>query len=205
MQYGYKDWIPSQSYYALAQAAGCMTNFIPGSFAVSSTIFQCLVGKDTETLKNASASVSFSGAYGTWGFLPVTDDTFIQQLPSQQLQKRQVNGLRMLSGVSSYVNHEFSFADLRQNNAAEGPLFVPQNITTEQDLVNYLKDIFPLFTEDDISKILLYYPGSNATDNPDAIDYATLGYTGPTANNQSSIATGQQQRAHVRQTPQINI
>jgi len=75
---------------------------------------------------------------------------------------------------------------------------VPQNITTEQDLVNYLEDTFPLFTEDDISKILLYYPESNATDNPHAIDYATLGYTGATADNESSIATGQQQRANVR-------
>lgn len=106
MQYGYKDWLPSQAYYAFAQAAGCMTNFIFGSFAVSSTIFQCLVGKDTETLKNASASVSAAGAYGTWGFLPVTDDTFIQQLPSQQLQTRQVNGLRMLSGVRLFLHHD---------------------------------------------------------------------------------------------------
>jgi hypothetical protein len=108
MQYGYKDWVPSQSYYAFAQAAGCMVDFLPGSFVVSSSIFQCLVGKDTETLKNASASVSFSGAYGTWGFLPVTDDTFIQQLPSRQLQKKQVNGLRMLSGVIFRVPYEFS-------------------------------------------------------------------------------------------------
>jgi hypothetical protein len=64
--------------------------------------------------------------------------------------------------------------------------------------VNYLEDIFPLFTEDDISKILLYYPGSNATDSMDTVDFATLGYTGPTANNESSIAIGQQQRANVR-------
>jgi hypothetical protein len=75
---------------------------------------------------------------------------------------------------------------------------VPQNITTEQDLVNFIQETFPLFTEDDISKVLQYYPGSNATDNANAPEYATLGYTGATANNVSSIATGQQQRANVR-------
>lgn len=51
------------------------------------------------TLQNASYWVSFSGRYGTWGFLPVTDGTFVQQLPTQQLLKKQVNGVNMLIGV----------------------------------------------------------------------------------------------------------
>lgn len=55
-----------------------------------------------------------------------------------------------------------------------------------------------MFTTDDISKVLQYYPGSNATDSTNAVEYATLGYTGATANNESSISTGQQQRANVR-------
>jgi hypothetical protein len=101
MQYNYNDWVPSQSYYAFAEASGCLSGFAVGSPAVSQTIFQCLVGKDTETLQNASNTISASGMYGTWGFLPVTDGQFIQQLPSQQLQKKQVNGLRILSGVSN--------------------------------------------------------------------------------------------------------
>ena len=100
MQYSYNDWVPSQSYYAFAGAAGCLSGYAAGSPAESQTIFQCLIGKDTATLQNASASISASGMYGTWGFLPVTDGTFIQRLPSQQLQKKQVNGLRMLAGVS---------------------------------------------------------------------------------------------------------
>lgn len=32
-----------------------------------------------------------------------------------------------------------------QNNADEGSPFVPQNITTEDDLVDWLKLTFPLF------------------------------------------------------------
>jgi hypothetical protein len=38
-------------------------------------------------------------------------------------------------------------------------------------------------------------PSSNATDSPNAIDFATTGLSGPTAINKSSVATGQQQRA----------
>lgn len=97
MQYGYKDFVPSQSYYAFAQAAGCFDDLAQNN--VSNSIFACLVGKDTMTLQNASAYISGSSKYGTWGFLPVTDGVFIQQLPSQQLLKKQVNGRHMLSGV----------------------------------------------------------------------------------------------------------
>jgi hypothetical protein len=47
MQYGYKDWIPSQSYYAFATKVGCA----PSTAYSSSpqTIFSCLVSKDTHT------------------------------------------------------------------------------------------------------------------------------------------------------------
>ena len=104
-QFGYADFVPSQSYYAFASAAGCFTGLPQSNF--SSSIFNCLVGKDTETLKNASNLVSSSGRYGTWAFLPVTDKVFVQQLPSQQLLKKQVNGRRVLSGVSQiyYFSH----------------------------------------------------------------------------------------------------
>lgn len=59
----------------------------------------------------------------------------------------------------------------------------------------WLELTFPLFTNDDIAKILLYYPSSNASDSSSAVDFATLGYTGPSAINESSVGTGQQQRA----------
>lgn len=183
MQYGYKDWVPSQSYYAFAAEAGCLQTTAYGSSP--NTIFECLVAQNTTTLQNASFNVSESGTYGTWGFLPVTDGVFIQDLPSQQLLEKRVNGRNLLVG----------------NNANEGPLFTPQNITTEADLLDWLRLTFPLFSNDDIAKILLYYPSSNATDDPNAVDYATLGYTGATALNQSSVGTGQQQRADV--SPQI--
>ncbi|EXJ80631.1 hypothetical protein A1O3_06915 [Capronia epimyces CBS 606.96] len=177
MQYGYKDWIPSQAYYAFAAQAGCAPSLPYG--AHSQTIFECLVAKDTDTLINASATISQSGNFGTWAFLPVTDGVFVQDLPSQQLLRGEVNGQNALIG----------------NNANEGPLFTPQNITTEEDLLAWLHLTFPLFTNDDIAKVLLYYPSSNASTNSSSPLYATSGEAGPSALNQSSVGTGQQQRA----------
>ncbi|KAK4937189.1 hypothetical protein LTR10_022094 [Elasticomyces elasticus] len=177
MQYGYKDWLPSQSYYAFATQAGCAPSRAYG--AGSQTIFDCLVGKDTNTLINASATISESGNFGTWGFLPVTDGIFVQDLPSQQLLRKKVNGQNALIG----------------NNAEEGTIFTPQNITTEGDLVAWLQITFPLFTNDDIAKILLYYPSSNASTALNAPHFATSGNAGPSALNESSLGAGQQQRA----------
>ena len=102
-QYGYKDFVPSQSYYAFASAAGC---FGPPALPLNdfnNSIFACLVSKDTATLQYASASVSGSARYRTWAFSPVTDGVFIQQLPSQQLLKQQVNGKSILVGVGRHL------------------------------------------------------------------------------------------------------
>ncbi|KAL9623697.1 MAG: hypothetical protein Q9204_007933 [Flavoplaca sp. TL-2023a] len=176
-QFGYLDFVPTQSYYAFASAAGCFDGMAQNNRNTS--IFNCLVSKDTETLQNASSVISGSSRYGTLAFLPVTDGSFIQQTPSQQLLTKRVNGRRMLSG----------------NNANEGPLFVAQDVVTEEDFLRYLRDSFPLFTEDDVSRVLLYYPSTNASDSADSLRFATNGVFGATAVNVSTFGTGQQQRA----------
>ncbi|KZF20748.1 alpha/beta-hydrolase [Xylona heveae TC161] len=176
-QWGYADFVPSQSYYAFANAAGCFHGVNWGGF--NNSIFECLLNKDTMTLQMASNNVSIEGKFGTWGFLPVTDGEFIQNLPSVQLQQGKVNGLRMLAG----------------NNANEGPLFTPQNITTEDDFLAFLNTTFPLFDNDDLAKVLMYYPSSNASDTPSMPRFSTTGTSGPSALNESEFGTGQQQRA----------
>lgn len=105
-QYGYKDFVPSQSYYAFASAAGCFGPPALPQNNMSSSVFECLVGSDTTTLQNASATISGSGRFGTWAFLPVTDGVFIRQLPSQQLLKMQVNGNSILVGVGRHLCHD---------------------------------------------------------------------------------------------------
>ncbi|KAF1953699.1 carboxylesterase type B [Byssothecium circinans] len=178
-QYGYKDWIPSQNYYAFATAAGCPPQWAYGNS--SQTIFQCLISRSTQTLQNASSIASGSGTWGAWGFLPVTDRVFIQSTPSEALLHRRVNGLNHLSG----------------NNAEEGRLFTTPNITTENDLLAWIHLVFPLFRDDDIAKLLYYYPSSNISVQADNLpQFATSGDMGLTALNVSQTATGQQQRAN---------
>ena len=92
-------------------------------------------------------------------------------------------------------------ANAWQNNANEGPLFTPQNIRTEDDFVAFLRRTFPLFSESDISKVLFYYPSTNASTDLSAPDFATTGLSGATALNESTFGTGQQQRADVRKLP----
>lgn len=96
-QWAYNDFAPSQAYYLFAQAAGC---FNQGVNTVNETIFECLQRQDTRILQNASAYVSAGGKYGQWAFIPVTDGKFIRKRPSEQLLAGEVNGVRMLSGVS---------------------------------------------------------------------------------------------------------
>ena len=91
-QYKYNDKVPTQYYQAFAKAAGC---------SGVSNVFDCLINADTAVLQNASATVSVSGDYGTFAFLPVTDGKFITATPSQQLLQKAVSGKRLLIGVGS--------------------------------------------------------------------------------------------------------
>ncbi|KAI9660390.1 MAG: hypothetical protein M1821_009740 [Bathelium mastoideum] len=177
MQYPYNGWQPSQAYYSFALAAGCFPGRAYGN--TSTTIFDCLVSAPSEVLQNASAIVSASGTYGTWAFLPVTDGSFIVDRPSSQLLKGKVNGLRVLSA----------------NNADEGVLFTIQNITTESAFEDWLRLQLPLFNSSDIDALLANYPSTNASVNPSDPRFATSGTAAPSAVNESSFGTGQQQRA----------
>lgn len=173
-----EDWQPSQAYYAFASAVGCDTSkaYLRNG---SKPIFQCLVEADSATLMDASANVSQSGLPVTWAFLPVTDGKLIQDLPSRQLAQGRVNGLNHLAG----------------HNALEGASFMVWNITTINQLVDYLQVTFPMLSNNDIAKVLLYYPTNNASVNSDDPTWATAGDSGPTTLNQSTAATGQMQRA----------
>lgn len=176
-QYGYKDWIPTQNYYAFATAAGCPPQWAYGNN--SQTIFECLVSKDTQTLQEASATVSASGTFGAWAFLPVTDGTVIQSTPSSALKRGKVNGVNHLTG----------------NAAEEGYYFVQPNITTENDLRGWIDLVFPLFTPAETSELLALYPFNNLSAT--APLFATDGDNeGLTAVDVSRTARGQQQRAN---------
>jgi len=98
MQWDYDGSMPTHNFQLFAQAAGCSKTTSEG--VNDAGVFQCLQNQNTLTLQNASAFVSLTGRYGQWAFLPVTDGNFIRKRPTEQLLSGEVNGLRMLSGVS---------------------------------------------------------------------------------------------------------
>lgn len=79
----------------------------------------------------------------------------------------------------------------------EGPSFVPQDITSQDAFVTWLRDTLPEFSDSDISKVLFYYPVGNVADPSLDDQFATNGISGPSALDQSSLGTGQQQRVNV--------
>ena len=96
--YKYNDSIPTQHYQDFAAAAGCGN---------AKSTFKCLVNADTAALQNASGTVSTSGAFGTFGFLPVIDGTFIQERPTVQLLQKKLSGKRILVGVNHHLHVPF--------------------------------------------------------------------------------------------------
>ncbi|KAF9871239.1 carboxylesterase family protein [Colletotrichum karsti] len=166
-QYGFDAAFPTERYRAFAAKAGC---------AEAGDVVECLRGKDSMVLQRASANVTSEQTYGFWAFYPVTDGVYIESLASEQMGRKKVNGERFLVG----------------NNANEGPLFVPPNIASVDDLTSWLKLEFSNLSSTQIDEILAANPtrtGANDT------RFETNGLTGLTAMDVSQAGTGQLQRA----------
>ncbi|KAF2121291.1 Alpha/Beta hydrolase protein [Lophiotrema nucula] len=170
-QYRYDDEVPSKAYDDFADAAGCGT---------ADDTLQCLRDSETGALQNASAKVSEAGPFGTFAFLPVTDETFVQQRPTQQLTSKALKGKRILSG----------------NNANEGVPLSPPTAKTLQAFRDYIDLTYPLLTNGDKAALEAQYSyiGDDHDTDLSAPLYETPGTSYPTAVNQSGFATGQQQR-----------
>ncbi|CAK7231569.1 hypothetical protein SCUCBS95973_007960 [Sporothrix curviconia] len=178
-------WIPTQPrfdsavverhYADFAAAAGCVNSTAPSRF-------DCLVAQNTTVLQRASNWVSTNAPtpYGNWPFLPVTDDALLPGPPSLLLR----NGVR---GVNALIG----------NNADEGVLLVPATIHAEADLRSWLHAYLTALSDDDIDGILAMYPSSATTNATSLPRHETDGSHPPTANDVSSAAAGQQQRAYL--------
>ncbi|KAK3934071.1 lipase 2 [Diplogelasinospora grovesii] len=173
-QPNFDDGITTDYYLQFARRAGCLDDNAPINL-IEGSIFRCLQDAGTYVLQNASAYTSYAAKFGQWAFIPVTDGTLIRDRPTSQLLNGKVNGERMITG----------------NNANEGTYFVPQNITTEQELQDF---------------ILLNYPGA-ASHLPAIMDlysipnnitakFETDGVNPPYATEVSGYAVGWQQAAN---------
>ncbi|KAJ5225998.1 carboxylesterase [Penicillium chermesinum] len=170
-QHHYNDPVPTTYYEQFAAEAGC-------PHSKTESVFDCLVAADTSALQNASYTVTTNGKYGQWPFVPVTDGKFVRERPSAQLSTGLVNGNRALIG----------------NNANEGVLFTPQNVTTEEDFIDFAKYLMPWLNDHHIQQILAEYalPVSVPT-----AGFATNGLNdNADADFVSPYGVGQQQRAN---------
>ncbi|KAJ5248961.1 hypothetical protein N7468_000412 [Penicillium chermesinum] len=171
--YKYDDIVPTKHYQEFARLAGCSDE----SGSSKSAVFDCLVKADTDKLQYASGNVSTSGAWGTFAFLPVIDGDFIQELPSKQLLRKKVSGKRILSG----------------NNANDGVPLSPPYINSTEGFLDYVKSTFPRLPLFETAILLDIYGTKGSNPENDGPRYDTLGDQGPTALNQSEMATGLQQ------------
>ncbi|KAL3474064.1 carboxylesterase [Aspergillus californicus] len=163
--YNYNDPEPTQSYNDFAALVGCTEN-----------TFDCLVQAPTAILQNASQVVSSSGLFGSFAFSPVIDGELITTRPSQQLLHGHVSGQRILVG----------------NNANDGVPLSDPDVIDRDAFDRYIAQRFPRFTDRDTAALNeVYQTEHSGSDNGTRFD--TLGDSGPTALNQSGMATGLQQ------------
>ncbi|KAM7196238.1 lipase 2 [Naviculisporaceae sp. PSN 640] len=167
---------PTEYYLQFAQKAGCLGNADTSSS--SDAVYKCLLSANSTILQQASAEVSNNAKVGQWAFIPVTDGTLLRELPSKQLLRGQVNGERIITG----------------HNANEGTYFVPQNITSQERFVDFVKLNYPGLTAENITSILSLYtvPESSLT----STRFDTDGINPPYATSVSGYAVGWQQAAN---------
>ncbi|EAW14623.1 putative carboxylesterase [Aspergillus clavatus NRRL 1] len=172
--YNYDDAVPTGYYQQFADLAGCGASSAanPGN-----STFACLVAAPTEVLQNASGIVSTSAYFGTFAFQPVVDGDMIQQLPSAQLAAGNVSGHRILVG----------------NNANDGVPLSNPNILGRDAFNDHLTTTFPDLTAQDLARLNQLYGTADSNPADDGPRFDTLGTSGPTAKNQSEMATGLQQ------------
>ncbi|KAI1642154.1 putative carboxylesterase [Daldinia loculata] len=173
--YRYNETVPMAHYDKFVELAGCSET--SSKFSNYSCIFDCLIDVDTSVLQNASGTVSTTqGYFGSFAFLPVIDDDYIQEWPSVQLSQGKVNGKRLLVG----------------NNANEGVPLTNPDVDTREKYDSFVSNTFPLFTPEDVASLNTVY-SIDSLPSDDGIPYDTLGFSGPTALYKPGIATGIQQ------------
>ncbi|KAL4905499.1 hypothetical protein BDW74DRAFT_177867 [Aspergillus multicolor] len=176
--YEYNDPEPSGHYGKFVELAGC-GQLLTGR-GRHNTTFDCLLNAPTAALQNASGEVSTSGnVFGSFAFLPVIDGELLTTRPSLQLLHGHVSGQRILVG----------------NNANDGVPLSDPTIADRASFDAHISRTFPNFTYHDIIALNRVYQTAGTSPSNTAPRFDTLGDAGPTALNQSEMATGLQQTA----------
>ncbi|KAJ7704488.1 Alpha/Beta hydrolase protein [Mycena rosella] len=140
-QYMYNDRIPQTRFNNVATEAGC----------TAADALECLRGVDAAALQEINLNLT-PGFQGTVTFVPVIDQSFITQSPTELLAQGSVNGVILLS----------------MTNTNEGVLFVNQSV--EYDAAQYVHQLFPLFgAQESAAVVSIYEPLGSPLDQVNAI------------------------------------
>ncbi|KAF3404694.1 Para-nitrobenzyl esterase [Talaromyces pinophilus] len=96
----------------------------------------------TQVLMDANWNISYGARYGEWAFLAVTDNKFVQQRPSEQLVKGNLNGNRALIAV-------------QQRERRRNVRLAKRH--TEDDFVDFVHYLFPQFMDEQFEAVLAQY------------------------------------------------
>lgn len=132
-------WLPQYDsgyletqYASFAVRAGCANQGLA-----------CLRGKPTEVLDRASRDVILSQPYGTFGFGPAVDGSFIRDLPTMELSKG---------------NHWKDMNIIVGHNSNEGIIFTSTLPASNAQVRQLVKTTFQNATDATIDRILNLYP-----------------------------------------------
>ncbi|KAJ7704491.1 Alpha/Beta hydrolase protein [Mycena rosella] len=120
-QYEYNARIPQIFFNDVAAQAEC----------TAADALECLRGIDGAELQEINLNVIIAGFQGTFTFVPVIDESFIMQSPTELLAQGSVNGDVLLS----------------MTNTNEGVIFV--NHSVEYDVAQYVGELFRLFSPEE--------------------------------------------------------
>ncbi|KAF7365125.1 Carboxylic ester hydrolase [Mycena venus] len=99
----------------------------------------CLRAVDGATMADINLNVDLARFHGTFVFLPVIDNSFITQGPTDALSQGQLNGDILLAVA----------------NTNEGILFVNQSV--EHNVAEYVRNLFPLFGAEESNTAAVAY------------------------------------------------
>ncbi|THH19417.1 hypothetical protein EW146_g1764 [Bondarzewia mesenterica] len=119
-QYHYNDPIPEMLYAEVVAQVNCTG---------SSDTLACLRAANASDLVQADTAIGSANFLGTYTFVPVVDEEFIVERPTETLNRLQVNGETLLAITNSH----------------EGDLFVNATAVTSANLTlaEYVTQLFP--------------------------------------------------------------
>ncbi|KAF5360983.1 hypothetical protein D9756_005140 [Leucocoprinus leucothites] len=124
-QYAFNDRIPEQVFHDVVDQSGCSS---------APDALECLRQVDVSTLNKVNLNVTGNQFFGTCILVPVVDGKLITKRPTELLRKGRLNGDALLAVTNTF----------------EGTPFVDSNTAGTVTTPEYLGNLFPELTKDQV-------------------------------------------------------